>query len=128
MEEHGPTIRLSLTEAAKLLGLSVIHLRRLFHRQVGFTFTKYVRQSRLDKSALLLADYHRPIKQIARECGYEDVSNFYRDFRRYFRTTPKNVRLKSFVSNPSRAESSSSVIYRRTSILLSWLGDKGAPS
>jgi AraC-like DNA-binding protein len=101
MAERGPLICLSSTEAAKLLGLSVVHLRRLFHRQVGVTFSVYVRQIRLTKSAALLADHQRPIKQIARECGYVDLSNFYRDFRGYFGTTPKSARLKSLASNLS---------------------------
>jgi AraC-like DNA-binding protein len=41
---------------------------------------------------LLLKDT-RPIKQIAYECGYTDVSNFYRDFKTVHRCTPREVRL-----------------------------------
>jgi AraC-like DNA-binding protein len=33
-----------------------------------------------------------PMKQIALEFGYSDLSNFYRDFRKIHGTTPKQLR------------------------------------
>ena len=46
----------------------------------------------MDRAAVLLADYGLAIKSIALDCGYDDISNFYRDFRKVHGTTPRQLR------------------------------------
>ncbi len=94
VEERKASIRLSLTETSRMLGLSEAHLLRLFHREVGKTFRRHLRDLGMIRAAELVKHNARSIKQIALECGYGDVSNFYRDFRTVYGATPREVRLR----------------------------------
>ncbi len=98
IEERNASVRLNLTETSTLLGLSEAHLLRLFHREVGKTFRKHLRDVRMIRAAELVKHTSRPIKQIALECGYDDLSNFYRDFRTVHATTPREVRLREMTT------------------------------
>ena len=75
-----------------MLGLSEAYIHRLFHREVGKTFRKHLLEERMIRAADLVKQRARPIKQVALECGYSDISNFYRDFRKVHGTTPRQVR------------------------------------
>jgi AraC-like DNA-binding protein len=77
-----------------MLGLSEAHLLRLFHREVGKTFRRHLRDARMIGAAELMKQTARSIKQIALDCGYSDISNFYRDFKSVHGTTPRDVRLR----------------------------------
>jgi AraC-like DNA-binding protein len=79
-----------------LLGLSDAHLHRLFKRDVGTALGRYVLKARMVGAAELLEDCSLPIKEIAVKCGYDDLSNFYRDFRKVHETTPKQYRTRRF--------------------------------
>lgn len=75
-----------------MLGLSETYLLRIFHREVGQTFRSYLLSIRMIRAADLVKHIARPLKQIAFECGYSDISNFYRDFRKVHGTTPGRLR------------------------------------
>jgi AraC-like DNA-binding protein len=94
IEERTTVTALTPGEAGRLFGLSEARVRRLFHYEVGVTFARYIRQRRLAHASVLLQDWALPIKQIANDCGYEDVSNFYRDFRQAYGVTPRNLRMR----------------------------------
>jgi AraC-like DNA-binding protein len=93
VNERKATLQLSLAETSTMLGLSEAHLLRLFHREVGKTFRRYLRDVRMTQAAELVKQNARSIKQIAIECGYSDLSNFYRDFRSVHAVTPREARL-----------------------------------
>jgi AraC-like DNA-binding protein len=95
ISEHELSIPVDLTELSKWLGLSERYLMRLFSRQVGKTIGQQLLELRMSKAARLLQVPSMPIKQIALQCGYDDLSNFYRDFKRVHRATPKDVRLSA---------------------------------
>jgi len=65
---------------------------RLFHREVGKTFRKHLLEVRMIRVANLVKQSAQPMKQIALESGYSDLSNFYRDFRKIHGTTPRQLR------------------------------------
>lgn len=50
------------------------------------------------RAAELVKQNTHSIKQIALECGYSDISNFYRDFKSIHRITPREVRLREFTA------------------------------
>src|SRR5437879_8818135 len=89
--EHDLSARFSLAQPSKWLGLSEAYLMRLFHREVGKPLRGYLLEARMSKAAQLLKDCPRPIKQVALECGYGDVSNFYRDFKNSHAATPREM-------------------------------------
>src|SRR5947207_8176673 len=95
INEHNTAVPFRLTDACKYLGLSESYLLRLFHEEVGKTLRQYLLEVRMKKAAQLLMVYQTPIKQIASECGYRDISNFYRDFRNVHAITPKKLRLRA---------------------------------
>lgn len=50
------------------------------------------------RAAELVKQNAPSIKQIALDCGYTDVSNFYRDFKAVHGITPREVRLKELTA------------------------------
>jgi len=89
---RGP-ITSALVEESQRLGLSQAHLNRLFKREVGTSFRRYLRTLRMKTAAKMLQDQARAIKAIAQEVGYSDVSNFYHDFNAVHGISPKQFRL-----------------------------------
>ena len=96
--EHDLSAQFSLAQPSKWLGLSEAYLMRLFHREVGKTLRHYLLEARMSKAAQLLKDCPRPIKQVALECGYSDISNFYRDFKNSHAATPREMRLNALAA------------------------------
>ena len=77
-----------------------------------------MRHIRMKRAAELLKDNMRPIKAIAVDCGYDDVSNFYRDFRKVYGMTPKHARITAHPkgeSVPVVVESVASTLPKGTS-------------
>jgi len=72
----------SVDRAAAHLGLSRRSFTRLFRRASGCSFAKYVERLRIDYACRLLRGRPQSVLAIAFECGYEDLSSFYRAFRR----------------------------------------------
>lgn len=91
--EHRRTGQLSSREAGTLLGLSEAYFLRLFHQETGATFGRCSREVRMANAAELVKDNTLSIKGIARDSGYNDVSNFYRDFKQVHGMTPRQARL-----------------------------------
>jgi AraC family transcriptional regulator, regulatory protein of adaptative response / methylphosphotriester-DNA alkyltransferase methyltransferase len=94
VKEQAHESRTSLATVSKFLGLSETRFRRLFKLRVGKTFVQYLREARMTRAAQLLDQQNLPIKEISHLCGYHDVSNFYRDFRKVHETTPQLLRLR----------------------------------
>ena len=98
IQERKASSHLTLAETSRTLGLSEAHLLRLFHREVGQSFRRHLPEVRMIRAAAELVQQNsRSIKQIAFECGYNDVSNFYRDFRNVHAITPREARLRALV-------------------------------
>lgn len=98
IQEHKTLARFGLAETSSMMGLSQAYLLRLFRREVGTTFCTYLRNERMHRALQLLKQDCRPIKQVAFECGYNDVSNFYRDFRRVSTIPPRELRLRELTA------------------------------
>ena len=93
IQSESGAITLTLMDASIQLGLSEPHLSRLFKREVGTTFRRYLRNVRMKKAAELLVDPATPIKTIAMDTGYSNICNFYHDFRAVHGVSPKQFRL-----------------------------------
>lgn len=77
-----------LDRAAAELGLSRRSFTRLFRAAAGCPFAEYVERVRVGYACRLLRDTARGIVSIAFECGYEDLSAFYRAFKRHVGQSP----------------------------------------
>jgi AraC family transcriptional regulator len=77
---------------AQAAGLSRYHFLRTFDRLIGVTPHQYVLRARLRDAALRLVRDSGSVLDIALDCGFGDVSNFNRAFRREFGMSPGDFR------------------------------------
>jgi AraC family L-rhamnose operon regulatory protein RhaS len=80
--------RTTLDAAAAELGMSRRRLTTLFHEITGQTWADYVASLRVEYACKLLCETTRSVVAIAFECGYEDLSSFYRSFKRHTGRSP----------------------------------------
>jgi AraC family L-rhamnose operon regulatory protein RhaS len=78
-----------LDHAAAELGMSRRRFTDLFRLATGTSWSAYVNRLRIDYACQLLRETARSIIAIAFECGYEDLSNFYRAFKRHTGLPPR---------------------------------------
>ena len=78
----------SLGELARLIGVSVFHLCRVFRRQTGLTLHEYRTELRLRHALERLPKPGADLTQIALELGFSSHSHFTAAFRRTFGLTP----------------------------------------
>ena len=84
-----------LARAARLSGLSPFHFLRSFAKTIGVTPHQYLVRCRLQHAARLLAERQRAITDVAFDCGFNDLSNFIRSFRRAAGLSPRAFRRAS---------------------------------
>ena len=84
---------MTVQDIARKFGVSTRHVQASFARQ-GVTLSAYIATERLDRAARLLNE-SRPlsITEIAFRCGFEDVGNFGRAFRKRMNLSPSQFRL-----------------------------------
>jgi transcriptional regulator GlxA family with amidase domain len=85
---------LSADALAARHGITARYLRMLFENE-GTSFSEFVLGQRLLRAhRMLCAPLHldRAVGSIAFECGFGDISYFYRAFRRKYGDTPSDVR------------------------------------
>jgi AraC-like DNA-binding protein len=90
--EEDPDESLTLDALAALSGLSPFHFLRTFRAATGLSPHQYVLRARLRRAATGLVLGRSRIADIAFECGFGDVSNFNRAFRREFGVSPRRYR------------------------------------
>ncbi len=69
-----------VSELALRLHYSEDYLIRVFRRCYGITPGKYLRLCRVERAEQLLLSTGRSLEKIAQDCGFGDVSGFYRAF------------------------------------------------
>ena len=74
-------------------GRSHEHVCRTCQTTLGLTPSAYINRVRTEFAADQLARSNDPIPDIAVQCGIENLSHFYRVFRRHYGTTPRAYRL-----------------------------------
>lgn len=82
----------TLTEAAKMLGLSPSYLSRLVCASFGVSFKDLLMAARFDAAARLLSSTDMPIGDIINRVGYENSSFFHKEFKKRYGQTPNNYR------------------------------------
>jgi len=84
-----------LAGTARLSGLSPFHFLRSFAKTIGVTPHQYLVRCRLQRAARLLAERERAVTDVAFDCGFNDLSNFIRTFRRAAGMPPRAFRRAS---------------------------------
>lgn len=90
--EHYQTV--TLHEAAAHFHYSESYLCRLFRKEGELSFSQMMRDYRLRKAADLLSATRLPLSIVCEQTGFGDVTQFIRDFRKKYGTTPAKYRKK----------------------------------
>jgi AraC-like DNA-binding protein len=83
---------ISIAEVATLSNLSESAFCRYFKSRTQKTFLSFVIEMRLNESGRLLQESNKSILEICYECGFKNLSNFNRLFRKQFKQNPMEYR------------------------------------
>lgn len=83
---------LSLKTLSQKLDLHPNYLGQLFQQEVGTSFSNYVNQYRIERATQLLLYTDKKTAEVAAEVGFWDASYFYRQFKKYARVSPTELR------------------------------------
>lgn len=82
----------TVTALARFVGVSTARLHTLFRQHAATTPGDCILQARLERGARALLDSHRPIADIALDCGFSEHSAFTRAFARVHGMSPAQYR------------------------------------
>lgn len=83
---------ITLSDAAKIAGMTEVSLSRFFKLRTGKTFIDTLNEVRLGHASRMLIDTTDSISEIAYKCGFNNMSNFNRIFKKKKDSTPKEFR------------------------------------
>lgn len=86
------TSPISLELVARQFLVSREHISREFKARTGTTISDYILHKRMMRAREALLEEGRAIKQVAELCGYNDITYFYRVFRKYWGMPPGEMR------------------------------------
>lgn len=84
--------RISQSQAAAIAHLSPAPFSRFFRRATGKSFVQYVNELRIGRACRLLIETDKPITAIAHDAGFENLSNFNRQFEKLKGMPPREFR------------------------------------
>lgn len=82
----------TLNRVANYFHFSPAHISRFLKKTTGKSFIKIVQEKRLSAADHLLRRTDMSVSEIAYECGYQNVSFFYRIFKKEYGSTPHEYR------------------------------------
>ncbi len=104
----------TIEAAARHLGIPRRRFTKLFAEITGATWLGYVRSLAIEHAKLRLRDSDIPIISIAFECGFNDLSTFYRQFKRQVGCSPLAYRER--VSQMERGSQNKTDLGRHQSV------------
>lgn len=84
--------KISLTEISELVNMSPVSFNRFIKNRTGKTFVIYVNNTRISKATRLLLESDLSIGEISFKCGFNNIANFNRIFKRAKNCTPSEYR------------------------------------
>lgn len=98
---HNYSRKITLEEAASRVGMSTVAFCRYFSNKTGKTFICFVNEMRVAYACKLLIEGKMSVSQICFECGYNNLANFNRSFKKITGYTPSMyqehfIRIKDF--------------------------------
>ncbi len=83
---------ITLNDVAKIAGMTEVSLSRFFKLRTGKTFVDTLNEVRLGHASRMLIDTTHSINEVAYKCGFNNMSNFNRIFKKKKDSTPKEFR------------------------------------
>lgn len=91
---------MSLTEVAKVIGVHHVYLSRMFSKNAGMSFKRYLNLLRCNAAARSIKkNKEKTVSEIAFECGFGSIRSFNRQFAELFGLSPVNYRQKENFSD-----------------------------
>ncbi|MEO7309472.1 MAG: AraC family transcriptional regulator [Chitinophagaceae bacterium] len=91
----------SLREVARLINMTEVSFSRFFKQRTGNTFVDSLTEIRLGNASRLLIDTTQSVAEVAYHCGFNNISNFNRIFKKKKGCAPKEFR-ESFTAYGTR--------------------------
>jgi AraC-like DNA-binding protein len=85
--------KIKIEEVAELVNMSVISLSRLIKQSTGKSFKEFLIEVRLGSATRQLIESNKSITEICFDCGFNNISNFNRIFKKYRNCTPSEFRM-----------------------------------
>ncbi len=82
----------TLREVAKLINMTEVSFSRFFRQRTGNTFIDSLTEIRLGNASRLLIDTTQSVAEVAYNCGFNNISNFNRIFKKRKGCVPKAFR------------------------------------
>ena len=80
---------ISVDDIAKELNISVSHLAHSFKKQMNISIHQYILKKKLATAHHKIMD-GKPATQAAMECGFNDYSGFYKQFKKIYHVAPSD--------------------------------------
>lgn len=77
-------------------------MMKKFKALTGSTLNEYIMNLRMKTAAALLRDTQAPISSISEQVGIDNLSYFYRQFKRIYSCTPTEYRAASTIAPHSK--------------------------
>lgn len=82
----------SIQSLAKQLGCSPNYLSSLFLQVTGSKLQKYIFNLRMNQAKTMLCESDYNVNQTGHACGYENISYFVQQFKKFYGMTPKKMK------------------------------------
>lgn len=87
------TRKIAIKDMAELTFMTEVSFCKFFKRRFNKSFTTYLNEFRIRKTCQLLRDTEQKLIDVALNCGYENMSFFHRQFKKYLEMTPSEYRV-----------------------------------
>ena len=84
--------KITLAEVADLVNMSHVSFNRFMKKRTGKTFVDYVNDVRIGYAAIRLIEKDNSISEIAFNCGFNNIANFNRVFKKLKKCTPSQYK------------------------------------
>ncbi len=88
--------KIGLDEISQLVNMSPVSFNRFIKKRAGKTFINYVNDTRISYASRWLIESEKSIGEISFQCGFNNIANFNRIFKKSKECTPSEFR-KEFV-------------------------------
>ncbi len=92
-QHYSENIRLE--DMAELFNMSLPTFNRMMKKETGNTFVTFLNEYRLGMAARRLLETDYCVEYIAKSCGFQNLSNFNKFFRKVYETAPQRYRLEN---------------------------------
>ena len=88
--DHHYSEKITLDEVAAAAYMSSNYFSSYFRKVTGISFSEYVTRIRISHARELLRDTDKSVTEIAMECGFHNISNFYRLYKKQEGKSPRD--------------------------------------